>query len=144
MSFLIDITWLDDYGRVTTKRYENNRATLSDALTDTTALVAAMADISDAGVVKANIINSTVADAKGAAAGANVDVGATLHCTLDNGKGYALKIPMIKATKVGTGGAVDVEDTDIVTFTTLFLTAGHFRMSEGNYLVGVRSGELDK
>jgi len=144
MSFLIDVSWLDDYGRSTTKRYENDRTLLADALTDATALVAAMAGISDAGVIKVNIIHSTVANAAAATAGANVDTGATIHCTLDNGKGYGLKVPMIKAAKVGTGGAIDIEDADIVTFTTLFLTAGHFRMSEGNYITDVRSAELDK
>ena len=144
MSFLIDITLLDDYGRTTTRRYENDRSLLADALTDATAIIAALAAISDAGVVKVNIIHSTVADAAAATVGANVDTGATLHVTLNNGKGYGLKVPMIKAAKVGTGGSVDILDADIVTFTTLFLTAGHFRMSEGNYIVDVRSGELDK
>jgi hypothetical protein len=144
MSCLIDITWLDDYGRVTTKRYESNVATAALAFTAATAMVAAMLPISDAGVVKVNVIFGSVADAAAATAGANADTGATLHCTLDNGKGYGLKIPMIKATKVGSGGSIDILDADIVTFTTLFLTGGAFRMSEGNFVTDVRSGELDK
>jgi len=143
MAFLINITWLDDYGRTTTKRYENNRTLLADALTDAAALIAAMADISDAGVVKFDV-QHTVANPVAATAGANVDVGGTLHCILDNAKGYALHVPMIMAAKVGPGGVIDVSDADIITFTDLFLTGGHFRMSEGNYLVSVESGELDK
>lgn len=144
MSCLIDITWLDAYGRTTTKRYESNVATAALAFTAATALIAAMAAISDAGVVKVNTIFASVADAAAATAGANVDTGATLHCTLDNGKGYALKVPMVKATKVGSGGAIDVADADIAAYTALFLTGGVMRMSEGNYVVDVRSGELDK
>jgi len=143
MTIYINVTWLDDYGRTTTKRYESNRTLLADCLTDAAALIAAMADISDAGVVKFEVLD-IVANAVSAQSGANVDVGASLHCTLNNGKGYSLKVPMIKASLVGTGGAIDVSDEDIATFTALFETGGHFRMSEGNYLVTCNSGELDK
>jgi hypothetical protein len=139
----INITWLDSYGRTTTKRYESDRAALADCLTDAAALIAAMGDISDAGVTKFEVVDM-VPNAVSATALSNVDVGATLHVTLNNGKGYALHVPMIKAEKVGAGGAIDVSDEDIVAFTDLFLTGGHFRMSEGNFLVTVNSGELDK
>lgn len=143
MAISINVTWLDDYGRTTTKRYESNRTTLADCLTDAALLIAAMGDISDAGVVKFEIVDA-VANAVAATSLANLDVGGTLHVILDNGKGYPLHIPMIKPTLVGSGGAIDVSDEDIVAFTDLFLTGGHFRMSEGNYLVSVKSGELDK
>lgn len=143
MAFLIDVTWLDDYGRTTTKRYGNDRALLADAITDATALVAAMADVSDAGSIKYQVIYTGVLS-NAAVAGANVDTGGTLHCTLDNGKGYALKIPMIMAAKVGTGGNIDVTDADIVTLVALFKTGGHFTVSEGNVIDDVKSGELDK
>jgi len=143
MAFLIDVTWLDDYGRTTTKRYGNDRTLLADAITDAAALVAAMADVSDAGSTKYQAIYTGVLS-NAAGEGANVDVGATLHATLDNGKGYALKIPMIKAEKVGSGGAIDVTDEDIVTLVALFKSGGHFTVSEGNVIDDVKSGELDK
>jgi hypothetical protein len=143
MTIYINITWDDSYGRSTTKRYESNRATLADCLTDAAALIAAMADISDCGVRKFEVLD-VVPNPVAAEELANIDVGGTLHTTLDNGHGYAMHIPCIKAEKVGGGGVIDVTDEDILTFAALFETAGHFRMSEGNFLVSVNSGELDK
>jgi hypothetical protein len=51
---------------------------------------------------------------------------------------------MIMASKVEADGTVDVSDADIVTFLALFKTAGHFRMSEGNYVTDAEYAELDR
>jgi hypothetical protein len=144
MAFIISLTMIDAYSRTTTRRFETVSTTLSAAQADGVALIAALADISDAGIVKAEyaVVDASVAAA--AVAGANVDVGATLHARLENSKLYPLHVPMIMDAKLNGDGSVDLADADIVTYVAQFLTGGHLRVSEGNYVTAVEYGELDK
>jgi hypothetical protein len=63
---------------------------------------------------------------------------------LDNGKNYAFKIPMIKASLLDAGGNVDVADEDVLALIALFETGGKLRVSEGNFIVSVLGGSLDR
>jgi hypothetical protein len=142
MAFGVSIQLIDDYGRTTTRRYENTQALAADALTDVAALIVDFLAVSDLGTVKHDICVATVA-ANGAQSGANKDVGGTLHVRLNNGKLYPLKIPGIKDAMLNADGSIKIDDEDVIAYVANFLTGGTFRVSEGNYVTDIVSGELD-
>jgi len=143
MALQISVTYVDAYGRTTTRRVGTTSTTLAAAAVDAAALVAAMGDISDLGTIKYEIGEATP-DLTAAAAGSNVDVGATLTAVLDNSKKYPLHVPGIAAAMLNADGTVKIDDALIIAYIALFLTGGHLRVSEGNYVVEVLHGELDK
>jgi hypothetical protein len=126
-----------------TKGVETTETVVATAITDIGAYLTALNAISDAGWSKQDYLASGVVT-QSPTAGANRDVGATLKVTLDNGKHYALKIPMIKATLLDAGGNVDIADEDVLAYIALFETGGKLRVSEGNFITAVLSGSLDK
>lgn len=142
MAFEVGIELLDAYGRITTRRFSVTDATIADALTSVGGLITDFLAVSDLGTVKHDIATRTVAT-NAAQAGANKDVGGTLHCRLDNAKMYPLKIPGVKASMVNTDGSLKIADADIVAYVANFLTGGKFRVSEGNYITEILYGELD-
>ncbi|GAH91338.1 unnamed protein product [marine sediment metagenome] len=142
MAFEVGVQFLDDYGRTTTRRFQNTDALVADALTSVGSLVANFLAVSDLGTLKHDVAVRTV-EANPAQTGANKDVGGTLHCVLDNSKLYPLKIPGIRDTMLNPDGSIDLEDLAIVAYFENFMTAGKFRVSEGNYVVSVLYGELD-
>jgi len=137
------VTMVDDYGRSLTKGFETDAATIANAITYTEAGLTALHAISDAGWQKQDYLSAaTTTQAPGA--GANRDVGATLRVTLNNGKNYALKIPMPAAGIVNPDGSIDIGDADLLAYVALFEVGGHLRVSEGNYVTALLSGALDK
>lgn len=142
MAFQVGLEMIDDYGRITTRRFSETDALVADALTAVGALITDFLAVSDMGTVKHDIALQTVAT-NAPTAGANRDVGGTLHCRLDNGKMYPLKIPSIKATMLNPDGSIDIADGAITDYVANFLTGGKFRVSEGNYITEILYGELD-
>lgn len=142
MGFEVGLEMVDDYGRITTRRFSNTDTLVADALTSVGSLITDFLAVSDLGTVKHDVAVRTVAT-NAATAGANKDVGGTLHCRLDNAKMYALKIPGVKASMVNTDGSLKIDDEDIVAYVANFLTGGKFRVSEGNYITEILYGELD-
>ena len=142
MAFGVSIEFVDDYGRSTTCRFSVTDALVADALTSVGALITDFLAVSDLGTVKHDIAVQTVAS-NAAQTGANKDVGATLHCLLENAKMYPLHIPGIKASMLNPDGSIDLTDGAITDYVANFLTGGKFRVSEGNYVTQVLYGELD-
>jgi hypothetical protein len=143
MSLLISVTYVDGYGRTTTRRVGTESTTLAAAAEDAAALIAAMADVSDLGTVKFSVEETTASEAA-AGEGSNLDVGATLTVTLSNTKKYPFRIPGIMAEKLNADGSVKVDDADIATLLALFGEEAHLRVSEGDFIVNVLHGTLDK
>lgn len=143
MALYISFTLSDDYGRTTTRRFGSTRTLLADAISDADAFCTLLAAIADIGIDK-YMVESTTVKSVAAQTGANVDVGATITSTLENGVKHAIHVPAIKSTLIGAGGVIDVEDEDVVAFMAQFLTGGKFRVSEGNYVTAVEYGWLDK
>lgn len=137
------VTMVDDYGRSLTKGFETDATTLANAKTYVEAGLTALHAISDAGWAKQDYLDAQVTT-QAATAGANRDVGATLRVALNNGKNYAMKIPMPAAGIVNPDGSIDIADADLLAYVALFETAGHLRVSEGNYVTAILSGSLDK
>ena len=137
------ITLVDSWGRNLTKGVETTETLLASAITDVGAYLTALHAISDGGWEKQDYLSAGVVT-QAATAGANRDQGATLKVVLDNGKHYALKIPMIKETLLNASGDVDIADENVLAYIALFETAGKLRVSEGNFITAVLSGSLDK
>jgi len=143
MTISCRITLIDDYGRSMTKGVETVETLIASAITDVGAYLTALNAVSDAGWQKQDYLAAGVVT-QAPTAGANRDTGATLKVVLDNGKNYAFKIPMIKASLLNASGDVDVADEDVLALIALFETAGKLRVSEGNFITAVLSGSLDK
>jgi hypothetical protein len=145
MTNLVAVTLVDAFGRTTTKRFEAEAATVANAQTYTDALLVALANVSDLGHVKAVFeVPLTITVPVAAVTGANVDVGATLHTVLASAKGYGLKIPSVKLSLIESDGRIDIADEDVIAYVASFLAAGHWNVSDGEHIVSVASGELDK
>lgn len=142
---LISVTLKDVYGRTHTKRFESVSTTVAAAQADVTSILGALAGVSDLGQVKVEMtFVATIATPVAPVALSNVDVGATLHTMLASNKGYALKIPGVKASLLNVDGSVDIANADIVTYVGLFEGAAHFRVSDGEQISSIQYGELDK
>lgn len=143
MAIDVTFTLVDAYSRNGSKRFEGRATTVAQAQTDATALMADFAGITLAGAYKRTF---SVAEALSEAVetGANLDAGGTIHCRLDNGKQYAIKIPAIDPDLVGTDGSIDIAAAGITDFIGNFESTGAYRLSEGNYVTAILYGELDR
>lgn len=117
---------------------------MADALTDSSAMLAALEAISLAAVSKYSIASVVPVASPAPETGANNDAGCTIHCRMDNAKLVGLKVPAVDPGKVEADGSVDIADSDVAAFVALFATAAHWRVSEGNYITGAVSAELDR
>lgn len=143
MAIDVTFTLVDSYSRNGSKRFEGEATTLSQAQTDAAALLADLAAVTLAGAYRRTFnISEVISEA--VESGANLDAGATLHCRLDNGKQYAFKIPAIDPDLVNLDGSLDLSAAAIVNFVANFEASGAYRVSEGNYVVAVLYGELDR
>jgi len=143
MAFNTSVTFVDAYGRTSTKRFVNTAALIADAITDAAALVDALQLVTGAGVLKYEVIQVTQEN-EAPVALSNVDAGATLHLRLDNSKLYPFKIPAILPALVQSDGAVLIDDVAITGLMALFDATGEFLLSETNYQTAIVGGELDR
>lgn len=143
MAFDCAFTLVDDYARNGSKRFEGTATTLAQAITDAVALQADLAALTLAGAYQRKLSQTdTIAEA--VEAGANLDAGATIHCRLNNGKMYAFKIPAFDPALLNPDGSVMIDNAAITDFIANFEVAGAYRVSEGNYVVDILYGELDR
>lgn len=142
MAFDVAVKLVDSYGRTTTRLFHSTETVLATELTTVATFMGTLQAVSDLGN-QSESHAVTVVDVDAATAGSNKDVGATLHCVLDNGKGYALKIPGIKDSMINTDGTVKLDDAAIIAYVANFKSGGKFTVSEGNLIASVAYGELD-
>jgi len=105
----------------------------------------ALEAVTDLGLVRADLIIESIADPFDVTAGANVDVGATFvgYIQDGNGKKASHKLPGVKdAFRDGTGG-IPITGA-IQTYLNQFLTAGDWRLSDGQTIASWIKGKLDK
>jgi len=143
MPFQTTFTLVDDYSRQTSKSFENEATTLADAQTFSAALLADILAASQLGSLAT--VNSEKAITNNAAeAGANVDTGCTIRVRLDNGKVYPFKLPAPDPVLINPDGTIDISNTLITDLMAHFQAAGHFTVSEGDVVVSILGGELDR
>jgi len=145
MANLVAVTLQDSFGRTTTKRYETDASTVTNAQTYTDALLLDLAAISDLGHNKAIFeVPLTITVPVAPVSGANIDVGATLHGVLTDGSGYGQRIPGIKYSLVDVNGHVSPDVQPLLNWAANFESGGHWLVSDGETLDHIQSGELDK
>jgi hypothetical protein len=137
------LTLRDAYNRYTSKLFETTATTVVAALADCAALSVDLDAVSLAATVKNRVASEALINSV-PQAGANVDAGATLHCRLDNGKLYALKIPAVNPAIVNPDGSIIIDDALVLAFVAHFQSGGEFTVSEGNLIVSIEYGELDR
>jgi len=132
----------DAYQRQCTKQWDGVATTVAQAHTDADALAVDLEAVSGAGVAK-HIVSQETLLSPTVASGSNLDAGGTLHCRLDNGKLYPIKIPAINPAVVLSDGNIDITDALILAFVAHFQSGGEFTVSEGDLVVTIEGGELD-
>lgn len=143
MAIDVSFTIQDAYARQGSKRFEGTDTLLADAQTSAAALLIDFNALSLTGVVKETYsIDSLIFQA--AQAGANLDAGATIRTRLNNGKLYSFKVPAPVAAVINSDGSIDVTSALVTDYIANFEAAGKYRVSEGNYVVDILGGELDR
>lgn len=143
MAVDVTISLVDAYSRAGSKRFEGVATTVAQAQLDAADLLVDFQAVSDMGTTMLTYSQS-VPELNTAVAGANVDAGGTIHCRLNNGKGYALKVPAIKPSLVNPDGSIDISSTAITDLIAHFQTGGEYTVSEGDLIDSVLYGELDR
>lgn len=145
MAFQVRFAWLDIQGRTKNQTVTTTAATIAAALTDVANYVAKFTVISDGGLADISISVTNSDDAFVAAAGTNVDVGATFQMQTPSQGKKIMRLPMIKDALV-TGGEVILTDLGVLAWTDLFLTGGVWRLNNANptFQTAVLKGTLDK
>jgi hypothetical protein len=137
------LTLRDAYNRYGSKSFQGTSTTVVGAQADAAALAVDLDAVSLAATVKTRVaVDELIASVP--QAGANIDAGGTLHCRLDNGKLYGLKIPAINPSIVNADGSIDISDPLVTAFVAHFQTGGEYTVSEGNLITVVEYGELDR
>lgn len=143
MAIDLTFTTIDAYARQGKKGYEGVDTVMADAQTSAAALLADFNGLTLLGVVKESFTTDVLVF-QSAQAGANLDAGATIRTRLNNGKLYSFKIPAPVAAVINSDGSIDVTNALVTDFIANFESAGKYRVSEGNYVVAILGGELDR
>lgn len=138
------VTMKDSLNRKTSKRYECEATTLAQAQTDVGALITDLEAVSDLGVVEVTYTLKDEAEASAPADPSSIDAGATFRVRLSDGYEAAMKIPGFPQSKAIAGGAIPVDDTDVVAYFANFAPGGAFTANRGQTVSEVLSGMFDK
>ena len=145
---ILSLTLVDDQKRPKTLRVEmETQASIVDYQAVADAFIATLQDVTDLGVHRADLVLRSISSGFAAQEGSNIDVGATFVGYLAGdlaGRKATHKLPGVKdAFRDGTGGIV-IADEDMVAYLANFLTAGNFRLSDGQTISEWIKGKLDK
>lgn len=144
MPFIATIEFLDSFGRRTTKRLETETDVLLTATAAVTTLLTQLDVLTDLQCVG---VSYSLKDATQVFAGqplSNIDRGATFRLRLNDGRMAPYKIPGFPLSKVIANGHIDPSDVDVQSYFANFADAGAFTLSDGETMVEVVSGELDR
>lgn len=142
----LSVTMQDAYGRTTHRVYGmETQVDLASYAAAAAAFLAALEDVTDLGVTRADIILPVAAAAFAVTAGANVDVGATASGLIDGGGGKkaAMKLPGIKPALVNPDGSVPISGV-VATWLAEFEDAADFNLSDGEQIESWIRATLDR
>ncbi len=140
----IVLTMLDAYGRKTRKTFElkSSVTTLAAAQTALGNIITDIEAVSDANVSQAVIRDIHLYNVAG---GGNIDEGIVAQFLMENGSKDVVRIPAPnKAALVSGTDVLDVTFQGWADFTANLLSAGDFRISEGESVDTLLSGYLEK
>lgn len=142
----VSCTLADSFGRTTHRLYEiEEQANLADYITAITSFRNALDGVTDLELVRCDLVIQAIVAGFAAAAGANVDVGATFSGYIDggNGKKASHKIPGIGMALVNPDGSVPIVAA-VDTYLTEFQTGEDFLLSDGEHISAWIRGTLDR
>lgn len=143
---LLSLTLADSFGRTTTKLFEMKQELLhADQVLDAQGIITELENVTDLGVIRADIIYRGVDAGFAPTAGSNIDVGATFtgYIVGGNGKKASLKLPGIKLSLVDSDGSVPISGA-VDTFLNDFEEDMVLYLSDGEQIDSWISGRLDK
>lgn len=149
MGAYFSLTLIDDSGRTTHRVIECEEKTLkADQVTLLEAFLLDLKDVTDLGVVRADIVFTAMGTPFAVTEGANKDVGATFQGLIEggNGKKASLKLPAIKAAFVNGDGTVTVDGADAIADYLAYWvhdTPGELFLSDGEDIDYWLRGSLD-
>jgi hypothetical protein len=144
------VTFRDDFGRESTRRYEmTDQVLLADYVANANLFFNLLDPVTDLHIVKAamRLTDGLLFD-KAGTAGCNIDVGATFVGELGDsvGKKGILRLPGIPISLVDAQGQVDLEQADVAAWLDLFGDPldNKFKISDGEYVETWLKGTLDR
>lgn len=148
--FRLDVTLKDAYTRLSRKTYYTEDISAADvgaeyliADTSATALLVDLAAISEAEVLRYTL-GREVAYTDSVVAEANVDEGLTMTVEKVDGFYGTLKVPAPVNSIFNADGSLDVIDALPVAYIANFAVGGGFTFSDGENLVALVKGKLDR
>lgn len=148
--FLLNVTMVDDFERITRKRFETEDIVEADLGAEYLAatvfagtLTVALAALSEAGILYYTL-GREVTSGDTVTPDANNDAGMTaLARKLDN-KLTVLKVPAPDMSVFNPDGQLDVLDALVTAYTDHFKVGGGFTTSDGENITNLVTGRLDK
>lgn len=143
----LSLTMDDAYGRSTKRIIELKPQVLhADLVTNAQAIVNRLQDVTDLGVVRADIILDGDVTGFAATAGSNVDVGGTFTGWIEGtqGKKASLKVPGIKPTLVDADGSIPLTGNTDVYLASWVEGAEIAFLSDGEHIASWIRGTLDR
>lgn len=148
--FTLNVTLQDAYGRTTRKLYKTEDIVGVDVGAEyltaqgfATTLLTALSNLSEAEILYYNL-GREVTYSDTADPGANVDEGMTALARKTNNKLVVLKVPAPVNAVFNPDGTLDVLDAVVTAYTNHFIATGGFTISDGENIVALVSGRLDK
>jgi len=142
----LSVQLADAFGRVTRRSYEiDTQVDLAAYQAVVTSFIGALEDVTDLGLVRADIVIPATAGGFDVTEGANVDVGATFSGLIvdGNGKRASHKVPGIKLALVDPDGSVPIDGV-VATYLGEFEDGEDFKLSDGEQIESWTRGTLDK
>lgn len=145
----LSVTLVDSYGRYTRKLFElQEQAVYGDLETVVNTFLGALEDVTDLGLVRADIIMDGYGTPWSAQAESNIDVGGTVVGFIydGNGKKGVTKVPGIKYAFVREDGSLDLSAVDLAAYLSWWehATPWDLELSDGEHIESWISGVLDK
>lgn len=144
----LSVTLVDAFGRYTRKLFElQEQAVFADLETVANTFLGTLEDVTDLGLVRADIIMDGYGTPWAPTAGSNIDVGATIvgYVYGGNGKKAVTKIPGIDLDFVREDGSIDIALTDMATYLAWWEDPNYdLMLSDGEHIDAWIAGTLDK
>lgn len=148
--FTLNTTMQDAYGRTTRKLFKTEDISGADIGAEylaaqgfATTLLTALGNISEAQILYYNL-GREVVYTDTFDAGANVDEGMTALARKTNNKLTVIKVPAPINAIFNADGTLDITDAIVTSYTNHFIAGNGFTISDGENILVLVSGRLDK
>jgi hypothetical protein len=147
MAIIATLHLIDSYGRNKSMRVETTQETIAlakAAIEDVGGLADLLDAITDLELVSVSYSTKDTDAAFAGTGSSNADVGATFRLRKVDGNLVAYKVPGFDVNLCNANGSIDADADGVAEYFALFGSGGSFRVSDGEVVDAVVSGELDK